>query len=233
MTKSYKSNKSAAENRPKRPCVFCQQSHSPNECTRITATEERLSIIKQKRLCFNCFGNHKVTECRSRFTCRKCNKKHHSSLCDDNKKREWGNATTSTSKTQEATTAISTVDIEDNNTSTEVLYTSSSEIQQRTDVLLKTAIAPIWNCQRTASANILLDEGSHKSFISEELAKELNSKPRGTSTISLATFGDMSRNIRNLHTAVVELETQNGDKIQIEVLIVPNIAAPLQKPHQP
>ena len=58
MTKSHKSNKSAAENRPKRPCVFCQQSHSPNECTRITANEERLSIIKQKRLCFNCFGNH-------------------------------------------------------------------------------------------------------------------------------------------------------------------------------
>ncbi|VDI76607.1 Hypothetical predicted protein [Mytilus galloprovincialis] len=71
------------------------------------------------------------------------------------------------------------------------------------------------------------NEGSQKSFISEELAAELQLKPNGTSTVSLAAFGDENRNIRNLDIAVIDLQTQNGEKIPMEVLIVPTIAAPL------
>ena len=203
-------------------CVFCQQPHSPNECTKVTDLEKRYAIIKQKRLCFNCFGSHKVTECRSRYTCRKCNKKHHTSICDKEKKREQ----TTTSRPQ-SDTGVLTIDVENDNDSN-IMYTSSSSLQQRTDILLKTAITPVWAGQRSLTANILLDEGSHKSFISEEFAKELNLKPKGTSTISLATFGDTSRNVRNLQTAVVEIEALNGDRIPVEVMIVPTIAAPLQ-----
>lgn len=63
-------------------------------------------------------------------------------------------------------------------------------MQSRTDVLLKTAISPDWTGIQTVSENILLDEGLQKSFISEYLATKLQMPPKGTTTVSLAAFGD-------------------------------------------
>jgi hypothetical protein len=105
---------------------------------------------------------------------------------------------------------------------------SSSSVQQRTDVLLKTAVSSVWAGNQSVSTNIRLDEGSQKSFISMDLASKLKLKPNGTSTVSLAAFGDANRSIRNLGKAIVDLQTQSGEKISMEVLIAPIIAAPLQ-----
>jgi hypothetical protein len=61
-----------------------------------------------------------------------------------------------------------------------------------------------------------------------DLASKLKLKPNGTSTVSLAAFGDANRSIRNLGKAIVDLQTQSGQKIFMKVLIVTTIAAPLQ-----
>ena len=62
-------------------CVFCKGMHKPNLCTTISSPKERLAIIKNAGLCFNCLTHHKVSQCTSKFTCRECHKKHHTSLC--------------------------------------------------------------------------------------------------------------------------------------------------------
>ena len=36
--------------------------------------QKRVKIIKRKKLCFNCFGCHKVALCTSKYRCRKCNR---------------------------------------------------------------------------------------------------------------------------------------------------------------
>ncbi|XP_071170927.1 uncharacterized protein [Mytilus edulis] len=203
-------------------CIYCKQSHSSVECTSVVDRESRLAIIEQKKVCYSCFGSHKVSECRSRFRCRKCDNKHHTSLCDSNKNQE--KESVSTAKSLPQNNIVSTVESENDALT---CYTSTLNIKPRTDVLLKTAISPVWVDDRSATANILLDEGSQKSFISEELAAELQLKPNGTSTVSLAAFGDENRNIHNLDIAVIDLQTQNGKKIPMEVFIVPTIAAPL------
>ena len=97
----------------------------------------------------------------------------------------------------------------------------------RNDVLLKTAISTVSNGVHSTVTHILLDEGSQKSFITEEIAQRLKLTPCGTSTLSIAAFGDATRNVRNLQKAVVQLETDNQKTLPIEVLIVPTIAAPL------
>jgi hypothetical protein len=61
-----------------------------------------------------------------------------------------------------------------------------------------------------------------------DLASKLKLKPNGTFTVSLAAFGDANRSIRNLGKAIVDLQTQSGQKIFMKVLIVTTIAAPLQ-----
>ncbi|XP_052087852.1 uncharacterized protein LOC127724889 [Mytilus californianus] len=203
-------------------CIYCKQSHSSLECTNVVDRESRLAIIKQNKVCYNCLGNHKVSECHSRFRYRNCNSKHHTSFCDRNENQERENV--STMKPLPQNTSVNTVE---SNNDTVTFYTSTSSVKTSTDVLLKTAISPVCVDDRSATANILLDEGSQKSFISKELATELQLKPNGTSTISVAAFGDAHRNVRNLDTAIIDLQTQNGRKIPMEVLIVPTIAAPL------
>ena len=44
---------------------------------------DRKQILAKRRLCFNCAtGNNKALECTSKSTCRKCGKRHHTSICD-------------------------------------------------------------------------------------------------------------------------------------------------------
>jgi hypothetical protein len=51
-----------------------------------------------------------------------------------------------------------------------------------------------------------------------DLASKLKLKPNGTSTVSLAAFRDANRSIRNLGKAIVDLQTQSGEMISMEVL---------------
>lgn len=62
-------------------CFFCNGNHSPTTCHIMRDFEARISIIKEKRVCFNCLGKHKVDNCQSRFKCRICKKTHHTSIC--------------------------------------------------------------------------------------------------------------------------------------------------------
>ena len=66
-----------------RSCVFCKGSHSPKDCKVITNSQARKEFVKQRNLCFNCLGRHKVSTCTSKHRCRKCHRKHHTSLCTD------------------------------------------------------------------------------------------------------------------------------------------------------
>lgn len=212
------SRNNTESNKPK-PCIFCNKSHSAVDCSEIKDNASRYEIVKKKQLCFNCFGKHKISECRSRYKCRKCDKRHHTALC---------NQETQAPVPPADAAAVNTVNVngeESNPMST--FYTSTPQAQAHTEILLKTAVAPVWFEDRSAMSNILLDEGSQKSFISEDLAAQLQLKPCGNSTISLSTFGNANQNVRHMDKAQITLEIETGGFIPMDVLIVPRIAAPL------
>ena len=54
---------------------------------------------------------------------------------------------------------------------TSILYSSSVEV--RTNVLLKTAVAPVWSDHSCRDTHILFDEGAQRSFVTEDLARNL------------------------------------------------------------
>ena len=60
-------------------CIYCKSEHSPITCSEVTDHQKRLEIVRKANLCFNCLGNHKVTQCNSKFRCRHCRHKHHTS----------------------------------------------------------------------------------------------------------------------------------------------------------
>lgn len=102
-----------------------------------------------------------------------------------------------------------------------------STTQTSPNVLLKTAIAQVCSDHLCADANILFDEGAQRSFISEKLVEKLQLRRSGTDVIHLASFGDSNQTVRHMNTATVYLVTDAGEKIAIQVLVVPTIAVPL------
>ena len=201
-------------------CVFCKGAHSPNACNIITKPEERMSLVKENRLCFNCLTHHKVSQYSSKFWCRKCAHKHHTSLCT---------IIPPTRETQGKPEAEPAKD------ESKILLTSftpsQATPQSPKSCLLKTAIiAPITYKETSIESNILFDEGSQRSFISRDLAHKLNSQLQGRENVSLTSFGAEVPSYRSLDIAIVSIQTTSGEKIPISVLVVPTIALPLQNP---
>lgn len=210
-------------------CVFCEQRHSSTDCTKFVTKKARIEKVKHKQLCFNCLGPHKVTACKSIHRCRHCKKKHHTSICDtptnqnpitqnpalDPNSREF---LPSTNNAQSMPSQIARAN-------TNILHSTT---HQRSNVLLKTAVAKVCSSQSSTYANILFDEGAQRSFVTETLADELQLERTGSDIVNLALFGATTSSIRRLDTAIIYLVTDSGEKVAIEALIVPNIAVPLR-----
>ena len=60
----------------------CNGSHSISQCDgyKQLGTKERKAVVKKLKLCLNCLGRHFVADCPSKFSCRTCNGRHHTSL---------------------------------------------------------------------------------------------------------------------------------------------------------
>ena len=201
-------------------CVFCKGTHPTYACETVTDHQKRLEIVKRDNRCFNCLAHHKVSHCQSRFRCKKCKKKHHTTLCNS----EPPSAEPTRDKTTDNNSPSSSADVTQMLTPASACTTS----QTVTTCLLKTAVAPIIAGNNKTKANILFDEGAQRSFISIELVKELGISPTSTTDISLASFGSTSRLNQKLGVTTVEIETVTGELIPISALIVPTIAAPIQ-----
>ncbi|XP_045171011.2 uncharacterized protein LOC123533438 [Mercenaria mercenaria] len=191
-------------------CAFCEQGHKSVECKTHCDTNSRLDIVKQNRLCFNCLRKHPVAKCNSIKRCQICNRKHHTAICSRRQTAQQPNSSpTEITQTPEAG-----------------VFHSSAGLHGK-GVLLKTAIATVSSTKVQLYTNILFDEGSHKSFITESLAEELELTRNGTETIYLSSFGSASNKIMQVDTATVYLVTDECQKIPVKVLIVPTISTPI------
>ena len=202
-------------------CAYCTETHFANECTKYRDRDARMDIVKRGRLCFNCLGKHRVADCKSKSNCRKCNKRHHTSLCNyEHDERAQ--------QRQDDNRCV--IEQSNNAGKFETSVFHSSSYRSHPNVLLKTAVAPVSFRALTTDANILFDEGAQRSFISRNLANKLELKPTGTETISLSGFGDAAKETKfqRLDTATLKLRTIYDNDISVDVLIVPEIAAPLK-----
>ena len=206
------------DNKKKPSCVFCKGPHSAHTCNVVTDHQQRLEIVKRDNLCFNCLAHHKVSNCTSRFRCRKCQRRHHTSLCNGGK--------TTKPASSPVTSDTQTVQGDSTQASAYVIPTAN---QNATSIcLLKTAIAPIQSDTMKCTANILFDEGAQRSFITEQLARALQIIPTITEKVALSSFGTTSHSYQQLGATTILIETNMGDLIPLKVLIVPSIAIPIQ-----
>ena len=109
--------------------------------------------MAKKKLCFNCAaGQHRANACFSKSTCRKCNKRHHTSICDA-KDRNQDDGT---------------------NAGNKVLTASGSA----TEGIFPVVVVKV----NGITCRALIDSGAGSSYISAKLAAMLNVKPVETRT---------------------------------------------------
>ncbi|XP_045157295.2 uncharacterized protein LOC123523710 [Mercenaria mercenaria] len=249
-TSTRKHQTTISERSKRLRCPFCDDHHFACDCKKVTQTLDRKNIVKKKQLCFNCLGSHRVAACRSNHRCRICSRKHHTSICDQQDKQTAPHrnlnvtapsfttaptpAYTNMNAAAPGFTPVPTYVNRDNVISgsrgqSAILHSTT---QSRPSVLLKTAVAKVTSDGNCTDANILFDEGAQRSFITEELADKLQLSRSGTEVVQLAAFGSSSMKVSHKNKATVYLLTDNKERIDIDVLIVPTIAVPLRNLHR-
>ncbi|XP_077996706.1 uncharacterized protein LOC144450013 [Glandiceps talaboti] len=202
-----------------RLCAFCKGPHLPNECNIVTDKEKRLDIVKRDKLCFNCLGKHRVNDCKSKFCCRTCKRKHHTSLCKGITPTKDADTSTANSEGKQIPAQ----------TTTQVTLSSAADTDiEKGQLLLQTAVAQVTNASGdiTATATILFDLGATRSFVTTDLAKRLKAKPTTSRVTNLATFGDDDSRTRKFDVTTLSIRTINGGKCNISAMITPKIAPP-------
>ncbi|XP_064646772.1 uncharacterized protein LOC135499753 [Lineus longissimus] len=189
-------------------CSFCKRSaHPSSECTIVSDVEKRMEIVRKDRLCYNCLGKHKVVYCKSKFRCYKCKERHHTALCNPTKNY---------------------VNPAPDSETTHAKLAFGKHATPEGPVILKTAKTIIAvNASRKIDVNILIDEGAQRSFFTEKTANFLQLEKLGTERINIASFGDGAKGVRAMESANLTLETKDGNRLDMRVLVVPKISTPL------
>ena len=235
----------ASTGSPAKPrlCVFCSGHHRAHECTVVRDPDTRKKIAFQSNLCFNCLNNHRVSQCNSKNRCRKCHKKHHTSLCNekDNEQTKRPEQKGNSEKTPEEKHAqfnISKQSQPEGQSSTKVdpssqtkpantlCTTLSDHYYPGKQTILKTAITSLESRSASATAHILFDEGAQRSFITRELANKLDLSPERSETLNLSVFGGSTTTVKQVDIATVYIRSDSNERIPIQVVIIPTIAAP-------
>lgn len=208
-------------------CSFCGASHFLAACHdfRGKTLEQRQDIVKQKNLCFNCLGAHRVKQCRSTKRCKICNNPHHTLIHRLNvASNEHAGASSnghqlrssdSSRETQNVSAAIPCRDNSQSTTSASTNLALAPSIKY-TPVLLATAIVKVTSRNgEQYDARALLDQGSEVSFISASLAQRLN-LPHKTVTLPINSIGAQRSTVsRGLMS--VEVSSRLGPTISFSI----------------
>lgn len=176
---SEKSNEKLSEKSNEAPflCTFCEKPHSIYKCHgfKKLSPAERLDSIKVKKLCFVCLQKHGKNECKSKYDCKICEKKHNV-LLHIEKQVE--------TKTLLATAAEKT---DKNETSANEINIKTLIVTRDEDNLLATAMVNVY----TKNGNKVLlravvDMGSQSPMITERAQQALGLE---TETVSAGVDG--------------------------------------------
>ena len=154
---------------PKRNCLFDGEEHPASRCSLPLAA--KMDFIKKESRCIKCLGkNHKPEECTRGQPCYCCGDAHHTSLCP---KR----VTPVVAKT----------------------ITLSAFSVANKDVLLMTATLSVLGIKFIKKLFCLIDGGSQRTFIRQQIAVEMGLDRIGLEELSIRPFGSLTGGAPSAH----------------------------------
>lgn len=230
------SPKPTSEAKPVRDCPCCNQAHKLIVCNQFQrlSIPERYNFLREKQLCFACFGPHSRNLCTTRFSCRRCkSKKHHTLL---HSAQPTGPA--------DASPAYSTYPVQPNtsNSLTNVNPGPSGVVNPSTtlscnlvpdahkpsyvkQVLLGTAVVSVPDAfGRRHDIRILIDPGSMINIVTQSLANRL-CLPSQPSQVSISGIGSGTpQTVTGVLSCTLESK-HCPFALNVEAAILPRISA--------
>lgn len=151
-------------------CFFCKgTNHKSEDCTAISIADKKEELRKQGR-CFKCLKQkHIARHCKANILCTNCGGRHNKAVCNR---------------------AIDKIQKEPSQRNDGSLITAVSQFgESRGTVLLQTVNANIGYSNGYMVVQCLMDGGSQRSFIREEISKRLKLPVVGEETLNIYTFG--------------------------------------------
>ncbi|XP_063990371.1 uncharacterized protein LOC135169358 [Diachasmimorpha longicaudata] len=228
---------------PKTNCAYCKGRHFIAACPlfKTLIPVKRNEFVVNKELCFRCLGPHRKPKCKSTKTCHECNRDHHTLIHNGS---SWTTApsigagfraterndehpkpgTSTRLSTSSASSEISTPRI--NERSTEIYAVHHPEEDQQA-VLLATAKLRAHSPRGfMVKARALIDQGSELSFITDQLAHQLQLKRRPSST-ELIGIGGLNSGITQGVVNVILQSTQGHRHITISAHVLKKLPTTL------
>ena len=174
-------------------CVFCEKSnHLSQDCfkARTISYDAKKEKVKSSNCCFNCLRpGHSAKHCKIPVKCFKCNGKHQSIMCADNKEKPK------------------------EETQVEVTQTGLNKVNRNGTVLMKTlhVVAQGLNTKKK-EVRLLFDEGSQRSYIRKSLAMDLNCKTIGSVILQNSLFGGVKSEARDKKIFEISLKSKSSPR---------------------
>lgn len=197
-------------------CRYCEKKHWSDDCPTYRAVKERKQ--QRKDSCFKCLKTGLAKDCKRNTVCAHCGEAnaHHRSLCPK--------------KFKQSNSAVQSIEVnaltEQSNSRDENALISSGEF-----VLMQTARTEVRNTEsnKSETVRLLLDSGSQRTSITENLAEKLKLKKTGEQEIKLATFGTESPKEIKTESTEISLKLKNDKYLNLSANTVPTISGTIQR----
>ncbi|XP_071088920.1 uncharacterized protein [Haliotis cracherodii] len=210
-------NSSSSTDKPRRllSCYFCSKSHDIDDCfefAKKTLTEKR-SFMMEKKMCFGCFAyNHTVKGCLKKRLCKKCEKRHPTSLHDDN-------------FTMKSTPQLTDTQAKQVSRSSDAVTTSCSAATSDAMETVLQSILPVTVHLEDSDVNIktyaFLDNGSSGCFMTEDLQCQLGA-PSTQTTLKLRTMHGIDIVPTSVVTGLVVMDIDCANPVPLPKTYVKN-----------
>ncbi|XP_040151330.1 uncharacterized protein LOC120893471 [Anopheles arabiensis] len=205
-------------------CVLCQQHHTLQNCPTFIAMSvlQRKSKVKSLKRCFNCLSaGHPVSQCRSKWTCRICKKRHHHLL--------HGEQLPAAPSLQPPDAAATSHQLPVDAAQPTFIGASMTSLTPAvpSTVLLSTVVLNITDRAGVSHpARALLDSGAQSNFITGRMAQFLE-LPRKLINLPLSGIGGSTRsNVR--HSIETTIHSRcSSHAASLELLVLPKLSADL------
>ena len=207
-------------------CAYCKGGHFSASCESVTDPRARFEILKRDGRCFVCLSlDHQSTSCEK--NCRRCNGNHHQSICRRQTHRKSQHDLSANKNSQE--TQNSTLVTQSTEVSQLPQSTTTASSGSKGTVLLQTASAIARNEDSTKSTRvkILFDNGSQRSYVTDNLKSRLGLKSTKKEMLHLNTFGEKTFRKQKCDVLTLFLEDVKEETSRVCVFSFPTICSPL------
>lgn len=182
-TTSQVSTHTVSTQQPK--CVFCSDEHHIYKCAKFKELDvaKRFEFAKSKWLCTNCLGSHKLNECKSKYDCNVCHKRHHTMLHRSRTPVDQPSSNQDNNSNLKSPSDNSKVTLPNDKTEVLLIMPKSESAPRTAQIILATATVLVHaENGRSVKVRALIDPASTWTLVTETLANSLNARKVKTST---------------------------------------------------